>query len=359
MSLIIHIVNGFVFLFTRLFKNKSADSSVIILSFKFIGDTVFTIPAIQTIMDANQSCRIIICCYALNREIYRLYFNKVSYCVFESDDLQLSNRKINRQFLQAVYNLRAKHPGTTIDLTSCLKSAIMSAIIGSPKKIGFGNHLLTKMYDFFVPAKEQSQIEMFLEPVELYYGIKNTFRLNKQEINIAKISICIIPFAGWNAKEWGVKKFTELADRLSKHYNIKILYEPGKMDNEVEDFLLKENIEIIRSYTMDDLIRVISENSLIISNDTGPLYIGYLMGKYSFGIFGPTNPHFHLIDLKRQRYIQKKLICSPKTEQKLCFTFGGRKGCPSYECMNYLSVKEVFDSINEFISLIKQENNLI
>jgi ADP-heptose:LPS heptosyltransferase len=80
------------------------------------------------------------------------------------------------------------------------------------------------------------------------------------------------------------------------------------------------------------------------------LQIAALLGKATFTIYGPTNPEFHLPFGKYHAYVQKNISCSPKKNEKFCFTDAGRDGCPSFECMNLLSVEEVIPRVMDFIS---------
>lgn len=59
------------------------------------------------------------------------------------------------------------------------------------------------------------------------------------------------------------------------------------------------------------------------------------------------NPEYSLPCGKYHKYIQKKIVCSPNGTQ-YCFTHAGLY-CPSYECMNQLSVAEVERSVRSFL----------
>lgn len=342
----------------RVLKIRSNNSNILILAFKLLGDTVFTIPAIQKIIDENPDKKIIICCYDSNKEIYELVFNSLDYLTFKVSQLKLSSRQIDHRFLFASLKLRELKPAIIFDMTACWKSALLSTISGASRRVGFGNVLLKGFYDFFNPLVEMNQIEMFLKPVKSYYKADySNFKFSIPNRIDPEISICIIPFAGWKAKEWNLRKYIALAENLSQNYSVEILYESGKMEKEVETYLSESCIPFTPTNSIKEMIGVISKHSLIISNDTGPLYISYLLGKYSFGIFGPTNPDFHIIDFQRQKYIQKILPCSPKPDEKLCFTFGGRIGCPAFECMNHLEVQTVIDRVKDFILEISDSNS--
>ena len=91
--------------------------------------------------------------------------------------------------------------------------------------------------------------------------------------------------------------------------------------------------------------------SLLISNDSGPIYIANILNKPTFTIYGPTNPEFSLPYGKYHRMIQKKINCTPEPGKQYCYTKAGLY-CPAYECMNQLRFEEVKDSVLKFISEI-------
>jgi heptosyltransferase-2 len=98
-------------------------------------------------------------------------------------------------------------------------------------------------------------------------------------------------------------------------------------------------------------------NDLIVSNDTRIIYIASLLGKPTFTIYGPTNPEYSLPFGKYHRFIQKKIVCSPKPGEQYCYLEAGKK-CPSFECMNQLTVEEVYEKLSNFIFEINDERSV-
>jgi ADP-heptose:LPS heptosyltransferase len=123
--------------------------------------------------------------------------------------------------------------------------------------------------------------------------------------------------------------------------------------------MMQKKIKFIETKTTADLIEVIKRCALLIGNDSGPVHIANLLGKPTFTIYGPTNPDFHKPLDGINKYIIKEIPCSPRTNEKMCFTYGGMIGCPSFECMNNLNVEEVKTSVDDFIlSLEKMKMEL-
>ena len=131
-----------------------------------------------------------------------------------------------------------------------------------------------------------------------------------------------------------------------------IIVPSGSLEEDTKSELSELDINFIETSSVDELIANIKHASLFIGNDSGPTYIASMLGVPTFTIYGPSNPEFHLPIGKYNEFVQLNLKCSPKTNEKLCFTNGGRNGCPSFECMKTLSVEEVRTKLNSFMNKI-------
>lgn len=152
-----------------------------------------------------------------------------------------------------------------------------------------------------------------------------------------------------------MKKFILLADKLRENYAVRFIIEPNKLPVDVSKILNEKRIEVVETKTTNGLIQVIQDCFLFIGNDSGPSYIANLLGIPTFIIFGPTNPIFHQPVKGLNDFIIKKLDCSPTENHKLCFTNGGRNGCPVNDCMNLLSMNDVEKSIRKLLKRIESD----
>ena len=118
--------------------------------------------------------------------------------------------------------------------------------------------------------------------------------------------------------------------------------------NKARELLKKiPGVELIETKDIKDLLREIKKAFLVVGNDTGIIYIANLLNIPTFTIFGPSNPSFHYIPSGNSDFIRKVIPCSPKETEKLCFTNGGRDGCPSNECMKRLEFDDVYKKIRK------------
>ena len=347
---IIIFLFDFLFLLIRTFifsKNKSGN--LIVISLHRLGDTVFTIPAVKEIFKNYESNNKIILCYPESKNIYKLVF-KDEIQTIDKSDLKFGSRIANNHARKILKKL---NPQTIVDLTGTVASASLIFDSRASKIAGMNERIFKGIYtDYTIRRKIPHLIDTYLDIAQLVSDFNRTKDIYqfKAEIN-SRGKILIHPFSVHQAKEWNLEKFISLAENLMDDYSVEIISPENKLPEDAKEIIIQKGIPFYITKTMEDLISKINESSVFISNDTGPLYIANLLGKATFTIYGPTNPEFSLPFGKYHDYIQKKIECSPEAGYQYCYTLGGVY-CPLYECMNQLSVQEVYDSIKAFFKKI-------
>ena len=115
------------------------------------------------------------------------------------------------------------------------------------------------------------------------------------------------------------------------------------------EILKENNITYFLSGSIPVLIDLLKQCDLFIGNDSGPLYMANILGCATFTVYGPTNPRYSVTFGKSHSNVYKNIKCSAGYNSQMCFTNGGREGCPSNECSYLLTVDEVKDKLVPFI----------
>ena len=333
----------------KIIFSKSKAGNLIIISFHRLGDTVFTIPAVKEIFKEFPTYKKIILCYPESKYIYNQVFDEDIH-VLDKNNFKLGSRIANTYSRRILKKL---NPGIIVDLTGTAASA--SLIFSSRASIitGMNERIFKGIYTNYTNRRKTPHlIDTYLDVAELVSKFEKTKELYqfKTEINL-KGKILIHPFSVHLAKEWNLQKFVSLAEKLSDDYSVEIISPENKLTDDDKENIIQKGIPLSITKSMEELISKIKESSVFISNDTGPLYIANLLGKATFTIYGPTNPEFSLPFGNYHAYIQKKIECSPEPGHQYCYTLAGVY-CPVYECMNQLSVSEVYNSVKSFFSRI-------
>ncbi len=351
-KIIIHTVVK-VFRAAQTFEGRAGGNEICIINFHKLGDTVFTIP---TLLELHSFYKrdFYILCFEETVPIFELFFKREQLIAFKHSDFIFKGRIAKGKIRKKIKEL---NPVIIYDLTGGLSTATILFNSAAKEIIGISENYFKPIYTIYIPLRKKPHIiDIYLDAIKPIIPVFNeSIKEFNCDINLNGY-IIIHPFAGWKAKEWGLSKFIKLSEMLKNNYEIILVSESGKINNEVKNEIVNKKIKLIESKDILELIEIIKNCSLIIGNDSGPVYIANLMGKPTFTIYGPTNPDFSLPIGFNHKFLNRKLKCSPKRHTQYCFTDAGRIGCPSFECMHILNVEEVYTSIEYFIKELGIKN---
>ncbi len=314
--------------------------NICVIAIHKLGDSIFTFDALNSIKKFYGDDVYVIC--STDAEpIFELVHRKNFLLSIPKNYFHFGDRYLD---IKARKLLRSLKPKVIIDLTGVMTSASLIFSSRAKKIFGFNRKIFRNIYDNFTGFNLGNHSrEIYINAIKHVIPIVDF----NYDHNCADESdkILIAPFAGWKSKEWPLMRYIELAIRLKKKYKVHIVFDNRTISETLKNYLNDNQINFIKVEHVSELIKEIESCTLLIGNDSGPVQIAALLGKYTFSIYGPTNPKFHLPKGEKHFYIQKKIVCTPTSDERLCFTDGGKNGCPAFECLNLLSVDDVYNTL--------------
>ncbi|MFA6597386.1 MAG: glycosyltransferase family 9 protein [Ignavibacteriaceae bacterium] len=327
----------------NILKNSAADR-VVVISLHRIGDSIFTTYAIKKIVEFYKDKSISIICFSETKVIFQMSFPSVE--ILAIPHTFFWHGRIATREAKSI--LRGANAEIIYDLTGAITSATLIASSSTKKIIGMNLEYFEPLYDYYAPIRTKPHlIDTYLDVVKLVIPVENNFTFEFPIVASETNKILIHPHAGWKAKEWGINKYFELAQRLSSQYEVEFITEVNSLSKD-DKKVICENFRLIETKSVKDLIEQTRDCSAFIGNDSGPVYIANLLGKPTFTIYGPTNSEYSKPFGEHHAEIHQEISCSPIATQ-YCFTDAGRK-CPDYICMRNLTVDEVYNEILDFLS---------
>jgi len=165
------------------------------------------------------------------------------------------------------------------------------------------------------------------------------FHNNGLEESPGPVGLC--PGAEWRSKQWQLRKFAELGDRLAGPGGKIIIFGTEEEIERAEQIRHMSKSRVLIS-TGKTSIReagcLISKCRVFVSNETGLMHISALLGVPTVGIFGSTNPAYHGPSGFGNMSVYRGVDCSPcnKPDCKL--------DEDRYYCLNNIDVQEVYDA---------------
>ncbi len=152
-------------------------------------------------------------------------------------------------------------------------------------------------------------------------------------------------------KKWPEKKFAGLINLLQKK-GYAIILCGGPSDKQIIKNIssLVEGCLIVDNAKMTNAAALIKKCSLFISNDSGLMHVAVAVGVPVAAIYGASDPRRTAPYFDFKNIIRTNLGCQPC--DRTLHNIGKKFKCiygKDYQCLNKLSVDEVFDSIRERI----------
>ena len=217
-----------------------------------------------------------------------------------------------------------------IDLQGLFKSAVISRLISSPITIGFDRssireNIASILYNkTFNYGYDANVIERNIAIIEFALG----FKVSKQQVvnmlpflyprhkpkkNIIshiKKNIILVPGASHKSKCYPVEKFAKFATNIDANFLIIWGSQEEKiMANKIQE--LAPKVTICEKLSLDALISLISQVSLLIGSDTGPTHIGWALNIPSITLFGSTPGYRNSYITKINRIIESSSQVNP------------------------------------------------
>jgi ADP-heptose:LPS heptosyltransferase len=348
-NILFRIFRGLSVKFTR-FPDR-----VLIISLHKIGDSIFTFPAIASLIEFYKK-EVYLLSFISTKIIYSNILPDNFIITVEENDLKFGNRVATSKARKIIKKI---NPSVVVDLTGSITSASLIFNCHASKIYGMNEKYFKNIYTRFIDIRRSPHlIQRYTEVAYLVTNKKSCISNFPNLVEKVKTdSILIHPYAGWKAKEWGVRKFIALSEMISAKFNAKLIFKKGEMPEDIKESIIFDNINFIETNSLNELVTEIKKCTLFVGNDSGPLYLAAYFGKPTFTIYGPTNPDYSKPLGKYHSHVRKELRCSPYQEQ-YCFLSAGRD-CPNNICMQLLEVNTVSNEISNFIEKLKTNQTIM
>jgi lipopolysaccharide heptosyltransferase I len=209
--------------------------------------------------------------------------------------------------------LRDARFDVAVDLQGLVKSGVVTAATGAPLRIGFAagyrrerlNGLFTNRH-VTPPSAARHVVDQYLALLEPL-GVaprQVVFRLPVHQAAESRVDelfteaglkphghlVVLNPGAGKAAKRWPVERFADLAARLVREANARVLVLWGPGEQTAASAIATAPGAVLAPPTdLPTLIAVIRRASVVVAADTGPLHVAAAVGVPCVGLYGPTS----------------------------------------------------------------------
>ncbi|MDI6744429.1 MAG: lipopolysaccharide heptosyltransferase II [Thermodesulfovibrionales bacterium] len=334
--------------------------NLLVRGVNWIGDAVMTMPALRALRKELPDTKISL---LVKPWVAPLFENNPFI-----DDIILYEDKynsINGKFrLSSVLKTKSC---SSILFQNAFDAALIAFLSGIPQRIGYNRDwrgfLLTNSIPFNNDDRKMHHIEYYLNILRqagihadfslpyIYLSLNERIRARNILKGLKRPVIGINPGASYGStKRWHPEKFAEVSKRIISGLDGSVVIFGGQSETGIAEEITSESqISNLKSQILTmagktdlrELSALISECDVLLTNDSGPMHIGYAVRTPLVAIFGSTNPDLTGPLGSACTVIKKNIDCSP------CF----KKACDrnKMDCMDAITSDEVFDAIERSI----------
>lgn len=322
---------GRFFIAGRSVKKIEKPKKVLIIQLAKMGDMVCTTPMFRAIKQKYPDCKVYVLGDVVNRELLQDNSDVDHYFIWQ------------KKVFKTIGQLRKEQidfgcvTGPSPEALAILYLAGIPAIAAPAIENGFSpqetqTYKLMRKFVIVVPHRmgnyASREYLRLLEPLGIF-SEDTTKHLGFSERAAREVAdffskedmhldhdfiVGIFPSTGYALKKWPADRFAKIADYMQEKYRAKIII-PGIGEDKkaIEEMLANLNpktkvINCCDRFALDELKALISQMSLFISVDTGPIYIAEAFGIPTIDIVGPMDD--------REQAPQGKLHKVVKVERK-------------------------------------------
>jgi heptosyltransferase-2 len=335
--------------------DPSKIEKIMIRSTNWIGDAVMTTPALAAVRKFFPASEITLVANPIVAELFREHSDCDRVLVFDKK----GEHKGPAGFWRFCRMLRRQKFDLAILFQNAIEAAFMAFFAGIPQRAGYATEgrglLLTQAVVLGASEKTLHHTDYYLHMLK-QIGIGNSeagLRLmcSDKESKWAegilrwKRWVAVNPGAAYgDAKRWFPERFAQVADTLQDEFGVGVIMTGASAEadigRDIENLMRNQPLNMIGKTTVRQLMAVLSQCVLVITNDSGPMHIAAALNVPIAAIFGPTD-HTTTSPLGENNIlIRKDVPCSP------CLL----RHCPTdHRCMKEISADDVLEAARSLL----------
>ena len=350
---------------------------LLVMRYRFIGDTILTVPFLRNLRRAYPRARIEMMVAPYSSDVLRGTPYVDEFLVYDPPTIHADSQGRHASLLSKIRflaGLRGRRYDKAYVLKRSFSSAVIAFLSGIPERIGFDTEgrgfLLTRRVPYrydrhevknFLSVLEadgiaiaDDHLEAWISPEEETFAserMRNAPGLRGRPIT------ALHPFTANPGRAWHEDNFVEVANLLQEAHGTGILILGGEREREIAR-RMAERIHpapelAVGTTTLRQSMALLSRCDLLICNDSGIMHLAAAVGTPLIALFGPQSPVRFGPWGSRCEVLYKKFTCSPCRQKFFTECEPSPRGKPY--CLEEISPAEVIDRAGRMLAPLDGE----
>ena len=318
---------------------RIAASRILVVRYRFIGDTILTVPFLRNLREAYPDAKIDVLVGPQSGEV-------LNSCPYVDELICFDTTRFHkydqgegkaRSFWSYVFELRKRKYDTAFLLKRSFSSAMLALLIGCKNRIGYNkgrSFLLTHSVEWNQKVHEvESTLDVLravgipINNTEMEAWItKEELEETRQlvpEINSSMRKILFHAAAAHPDKTYPLEHWATMIREMCKDPNVLPFHTGSQQDVELYEKLASmtgiKAVNAAGKLTLRQSMALLSQMDLAICTDSGPAHLSAAVGTPTIALFGPTDPErWRPWGVRHVAIYDETLSCRPCHYKKTC-----------------------------------------
>ena len=296
---------------------------ILIIRYRFIGDTVLTIPFVKNVRENFPDAQIDVLVSPNSGELLEnnpdvnnvIYLDTTKFHKYEKQSAINGQQpaKLYESFFSCVCGLRKEKYDLAFVLKRSFSSALLSFLSGAKCRIGFNTELRSFLLTHSIPYKEKThELDNFLNclkplGIEPKKYIPEIFPTGTEEakangflvrLDRFKPKVLIHASSAHPYKQWPKRYFAEVMDTLFERHEAQFVFTGAKIDQGIYEKILSYSrnkkkfkfLNLCGLLTLRECFALYKGINLALCVDSGNAHLSAAAGIPTYVLYGPTNP---------------------------------------------------------------------
>lgn len=354
--------------------SKKNIKKILIIRYRFIGDTVLSTPFIKNVRDNFPKAKIHILVSPNSGELIEenpsvdkvIYLDTTKFHKYEKKSTNLGLKTIDKKdyyfsFMGCVKELKKEEYDLAFVLKRSMTSALLSMLIGAKNRVGFDTEfrsfMLTHPIKYEKNIHENENFLNCLKPLgikpknsnpEIFPTEKELLKAEDltKPLDKFKPKVLIHPVSAHPYKKWPKRYAAKLMDYLYEEFGAQFVFTGATIDKEGFEEIVKKAkhggrfkyLNLCGKTSLRESFAVYKQLDLAVCADSGNAHLAAAAELPTYVLFGPTRPDKWLP--------LGKNVVPVRLNQKLgCQPCDVKVKCAHVNCMKLLTPEQVFDKL--------------
>jgi heptosyltransferase I len=278
---------------------------VCLLRLSAIGDTCHAVAALRAFQGAWPQTKVTWIIGKLEAKLMTAILPEIEFITFDKSATPGELWRLRKA-------LRGRRFDLLLDMQLSFRASVVSSLVSAPIKLGFDKPRARELQWWFTnariaPATSEHVLDSFMgfvracgiEPKEPFWDLSlppGALQYARGIIDDERPTLVVSPCSSHTARNWSAGRYAAVAEHAVNAHNMRVVLVGGRSSIETQmglSIAAAARVTVVNQIgkdTLPQLLGLLSQSTVLLSPDSGPVHMATMVGLPVIGLYAATNP---------------------------------------------------------------------